>query len=168
MFKIVQKGDPVLRQIAKPVDLKDIGSAKLKKILLDMSKALAKEADGVAIAAPQIGVSLRIFLVSGKVYKKSDSDLTPTDKVFINPTFKKLSSKKVVRDEGCLSVRPWYGKTKRSEKATVEAYDEKGNKFAASGSGLMAQIFQHETDHLNGILFDDHATELKEIEQNNK
>lgn len=163
MLKVVQKGDPVLRQTAKPVDKADIGTTKLKKILADMSKALAKETDGVAIAAPQIGVSLRIFLVSGKVYKKNDGDSTPADKVFINPKFTKLSRKKVVRDEGCLSVRPWYGKTKRSEKATVEAYDENGKKFIASGSGLMAQIFQHETDHLNGILFDDHATDLKEM-----
>ncbi len=163
MLKIVQKGDPVLRQTAKPVDLKDIGSAKLKKILADMSKALAKETDGVAIAAPQIGVSLRIFLVSGKVYRKNEDDPLLADKVFINPEFIKLSRKKVVRDEGCLSVRPWYGKTKRSEKATVEALDENGKKFTASGSGLMAQIFQHETDHLNGILFDDHATDLKEM-----
>lgn len=163
MLKIVQKGDPVLRQIAKPVDLKDIGSTELKNILTDMSKAMAKETDGVAIAAPQIGISLRIFLVSGKIYKKNDADPTPADKVFINPKFTKVSRKKVIRDEGCLSVRPWYGKTKRAEKATIEAYDENGKKFTASGSGLMAQIFQHETDHLNGILFDDHATDLKEM-----
>ncbi len=165
MLTIVQKGDPVLRQLAKPVNTKDFGGAKLKKVLTDMGKAMAKETDGVAIAAPQIGVSLRIFLVSGKVYKKGDVDQLPADKVFINPKFTKISRKKVIRDEGCLSVRPWYGKTKRAEKATVEAYDENGKKFTASGSGLLAQIFQHETDHLNGILFDDHATELRQMAQ---
>ena len=167
MLTIVQKGDPVLRQTAKPVETKDFGGAKLKKILADMSKAMAKESDGVAIAAPQIGVSLRIFVVSGKVYQKADEreqNLTvPPDRVFINPKIIKISRKKVVRDEGCLSVRPWYGKTKRAEKATVEAYDENGKKFTASGGSFLAQIYQHEIDHLDGILFDDHATNLHEM-----
>ena len=167
MVTIVQKGHPVLRQIAKAVETADIGGAKLKKILADMSKALAKENDGVAIAAPQIGISLRIFMISGKVFQKStdrEQNLKPpANKVFINPKIIKLSRQKVIRDEGCLSVRPWYGKTKRAEKATVEACDETGKKFTSSGGRLLAQIYQHETDHLNGILFDDHATELKNL-----
>ncbi len=66
-------------------------------------------------------------------------------------------------DEGCLSVRFLYGKIKRSEKATVTAYDETGKKFSYSGTGLMAQIFQHETDHLNGILFIDTAKDVEEL-----
>lgn len=169
MPTIVQKGNPVLRQIAKTVEAKDFGSTKLKKILADMSKAMAKEDDGVAIAAPQVGVSLRIFLISGKVFQKTEDrengSALPPDKVFINPELIKISRKKILRDEGCLSVRPWYGKTKRAEKATVEAYDENGKKFTSSGGSFLAQIYQHEIDHLNGILFDDHATELREIVQ---
>lgn len=167
MNSIVQNGDPVLRQTAKPVTADQFNTPALVKIIANMSKALASEKDGVAIAAPQIGLSLRIFLVSGKVYqRKSDREANksaPADRVFINPKFIKTARKKMIRDEGCLSCRWWYGKTKRSEKATIEAYDEQGKKFTANGAGLMAQIFQHETDHLNGILFVDHATELKEI-----
>ena len=64
--------------------------------------------------------------------------------------------------EGCLSVRPLYGKTFRSTKATITAYNKNGKKFTRGASGLLAQIFQHETDHLNGILFIDHAKDIKE------
>jgi peptide deformylase len=64
--------------------------------------------------------------------------------------------------EGCLSVRPLYGKVRRATKATMEAYDENGKKFTKSGSGLLAHIFQHETDHLDGILFIDKARDIHE------
>jgi peptide deformylase len=66
-------------------------------------------------------------------------------------------------EEGCLSVRWVYGKTKRADKAMVEAYNERGHKFVRQGSGLLAQIYQHEIDHLNGILFIDKASHLVEI-----
>ena len=66
-------------------------------------------------------------------------------------------------DEGCLSVRWLYGKVERAEKITVRAYDENGKPFTMGASGLLAQAFQHEIDHLNGILFIDKATDLKEM-----
>ncbi len=180
MKKILQKEEKVLHQKAKEVLTGDIKTSKIKKILKEMSEALASQSDGVAIAAPQIGYSLRIFVVSGKIFEdgfienrekrisggketisikegKYSSDL-----VFINPKIVKLSRDKKWLPEGCLSVRPIYGKTWRSHKATVVAYDENGKKFERGGSGLLAQIFQHETDHLNGILFIDHAKDLRE------
>jgi peptide deformylase len=162
MVTILQTGDPILRQVAKPVALEEITSAKIKKVLKDMSTTLATCDDGVAIAAPQIGVSLRIFLIASRVLNAEDESETK-ELVFINPKIIKTSSKKVVLDEGCLSVRWIYGQIKRAEKVTVEAYDEKGHKFTRNGSGLMAQIFQHEIDHLNGILFTDQATGLQEV-----
>jgi peptide deformylase len=85
------------------------------------------------------------------------------DSVYINPVMKKMSKSKKMVEEGCLSVRYLYGKVNRSTKATIEAYDENGNKFTKGGSGLLAQIFQHEYDHLNGILFIDKAKGLEEI-----
>lgn len=163
MPKIVQKESPALRQIAKEVPLAEIGSAKINHILKEMSAALIKEDDGVALAAPQIAVPLRIFIISGKLFAKQDKSVQPTnippDLVFINPKIVKTSKKKELMDEGCLSVRWIYGKTRRSSKVTVEAYDENGKKFSWNASGLIAQIFQHEIDHLNGILFTDHAVE---------
>lgn len=164
--QILQKDEKVLREIAKEVPIKEIKSLKIKKVLKEMSDSLASQNDGVAIAAPQIGYSLRIFLVAGSVFDKDfikgkTSKEKKEDKVFINPEITKLSKEKEWMPEGCLSVRPVYGKTQRSKKATVLAYNEKGEKFTYGGSGLLAQIFQHETDHLNGILFIDHAKDLR-------
>lgn len=181
MAIIVQKEDRVLREKAEPVNLKDFASPRLKKILEDMVEALEKEPDGVAIAAPQIGIPLRIFIVSHKAFEYADEEennhhnkpaslqsgdnqkTKRTNMVFINPVITKLSRKKVWMPEGCLSVRWLYGEVYRAEKATVRAYDETGAAFTWGGSGLLAQIFQHETDHLNGTLFIDTARNVEKI-----
>ena len=163
MKKIVQKEDPVLREVAKDVVISDISTPKIQKIISDMKKALASQDDGVAIAAPQIGVSLRIFVVSGKAMDITKKITGNKDETYINPVIIKISKDKKTVDEGCLSVRYLYGKTSRSTRATIEAYDETGKKFTKGASGLIAQIFQHETDHLNGILFTDHAKEIRDI-----
>ena len=173
MKKIVQKDDKVLRQNAKEIPIREIATPKIKKILKEMSLALKSQNDGVAIAAPQIGYSLPIFIVSGKIFhkdfikgekefKKTPKREIPKDLVFINPKISKLSREKEWVPEGCLSVRWLYGKTFRSTKATIMAYDENGKKFQRGASGLLAQIFQHETDHLKGVLFIDHAKDIKE------
>lgn len=179
--QILQQNDSVLRDIAQEVPQKDIGTPKIQKILENMKVALYEQEDGVAIAAPQIGVPLRIFIISGAVLdmikkgekeekkKKDTQTLVKNEKnnikdiVFINPVITKLSKTTEWVEEGCLSVRYLYGKVKRSSKATVIAYDELGNKFERGGSGIMAQIFQHETDHLNGILFIDKAKDIQDI-----
>lgn len=171
----------MLRAAAKSVPKSDIGSPALSKILKKMSSALAKEGFGVAIAAPQIGESLRIFVVSGKVFEDPDEESldvnadTPQsgvegerertphpDLVFINPEIVKLSRKKREMSEGCLSVRGKYGTVMRSEKCSVRAHDEAGNVFTYNGSGLLAQIFQHECDHLDGTLYIDKAVKLED------
>ena len=159
---IVQKGDPVLRKKAIEVSKKEISSDKIKRVITDMKKALHATDDGVAIAAPQIGISKRIFLVhQDALQDRADTD--NNDKVFINPEIVKTSQKTVVVDEGCLSVRDVYGKIERSAQATIRAFDEDGGAFEMGASGLLAQIFQHETDHLDGVLFVDNASDLKEI-----
>lgn len=160
MSIIVQKDDQVLRLTAKPLPLDLVTSPEIKKLLGEMSKALAAEADGVALAAPQVGKSWRIFVVSGKVINE---EKPPADLVFINPEIKKMSKVKAEMEEGCLSVRWIYGHVKRATRVTIEAYDEKGKKFTYNGSGLLAQIFQHEMDHLDGTLFIDKADNLQEI-----
>lgn len=173
MTKIVQKGDPVLARIAEPVAKKDIGDAKLSKILKDMKTAMHGEDDSVAIAAPQIGVPLRIFVVSGPFYEglPEEEILNTADKklrdipdvVFINPEIIKSSKKSHYAEEGCLSVRPWYGDVKRASNVTIKALDKNGNEFIRGSGGLLAQIFQHEIDHLNGILFDSKAKNLRKM-----
>ncbi len=112
----------------------------------------------MAIAAPQVGIGKRIFVVSARVLGRGDTDL-----VFINPTIIKQAKQTKLLEEGCLSVRWIYGLVRRSTKVSVSAYNPSGEKFTYHGSGLVAQIFQHEIDHLNGILFIDQATETIEV-----
>ena len=174
MKTILQKEEKILRMVAKEVPIKDIKSLKIRRVLKEMSMSLKSQSDGVALAAPQIGHSLRIFIVAGKIFEKSfgknkieqeegseGKKKKAKDVIFINPKISKLSKNKDWIPEGCLSVRPFYGQTLRSKKTTIEAYDERGLKFTRGASGLLAQIFQHETDHLNGILFIDHAKNVK-------
>jgi peptide deformylase len=161
MTSIVQEPTPVLRAVAKEVPIADIGTNALNDIIARMKVALAGEDDGVAIAAPQIGESLRMFVVARRVSKKFMKELDD-DLVFINPEIIRLGKKKEDMSEGCLSVRWKYGMVKRALTATVRAINEHGNEFVMSGSGLLAQIFQHETDHLNGILFIDKAHDIED------
>ncbi len=167
---IKQMTAPVLREQAKHVKIEEIKTKKIQTILDKMKSALKKEEDGVAIAAPQIGEGLRIFIISGRTIsiinnegEDIDKNIIYPDQVFINPIIKKLSKTKKKMEEGCLSVRWLYGQVERSTKATIEAYDEHGKKFQKGASGLMAQIFQHEVDHLNGILFIDKAENIENI-----
>ncbi|MDO8569512.1 MAG: peptide deformylase [bacterium] len=167
--KILQKDAPVLREIASSVPVKSIKSKKIQTILNKMKEALRAEEDGVALAAPQIGEGLRIFIVSGtalalaKKIKEVSVNKESEDLVFINPEIIKTSKKKRKVEEGCLSIRYLYGQVKRSEKITIRAYDETGGQFERGASGLLAQIFQHETDHLDGILFIDRAENVRDI-----
>ena len=182
--KILQKDAPVLRKKALNIRVEEIKSPKIQKIIKEMKEALLSQDDGVAIAAPQIGYSLRIFVVSGRVEsivkeskrksliqpKQNNKDKAKAttaeatkDMVFINPIIKKISKEKMIVEEGCLSVRYLYGKVRRGSKAMIEAFDQDGKKFTRGGTGLMSQIFQHEVDHLNGILFIDKAKYVEEI-----
>jgi len=167
MSKIVQKDEKsgkVLREIATPVDF--VKEKKtLPKMLNDMREAMFSQSDGVALAAPQIGLSKRIFILHPMVYREENKYKGPRELTFINPKIIKISKDKKLMEEGCLSVRPLYGKVRRSSRVTIEAYDENGKKFKIGGTGLLAQAFQHETDHLEGVLFVDKAKELYELGQ---
>lgn len=167
--EIVQKGTENLHINAAEVPVSDITSPEIKQVIANMKLALSGEPDGVAIAAPQIDISLRIFVVAGFVFGKGEADVA-----YINPIFVKKSKKTELMDEGCLSVRYMYGKVKRHTNVTIEAYNEEGEKIERGAGGLLAHIFQHETDHLNGILFVDKAesseimSEKEQEDLNNK
>lgn len=174
MIKIIQKGAPILRAIADEIADDKIISPKVRKTIADMKQALAENEEGVAIAAPQIGVSLRVFVISKRIFLldeegnsvpnvTSDEAAKYEDLVFIDPEIIKQSKKTQWLTEGCLSIRGVYGKVKRSKKVAVKALDEKGNVFTRGASGLLAQTIQHENDHLDGILFTDKAKDLQKI-----
>lgn len=163
MAKLVKQDHPTLHQIAEEVPVSEITSPKIKKVLKDMSAALdaynVEGFSGVAIAAPQIGIPLRIFLVHDTSKDRDPKKAIP-DLIAINPQIVKLSKTSHIVGEGCLSVGTSYGAVKRAKNATLRAYDEHGNQYERGAGGFLAQIFQHEVDHLDGILFVDRAEKV--------
>lgn len=168
MREIVQEGAPVLREEARPVPENLFGTEELSRLVADMAEALDAEPDGVALAAPQIGVSMRLFIVRKDRTLPAPPEGAPPRaaevEVYINPEIFKTSRKRARADEGCLSVRGTYGTTNRHERVSIRARREDGSRFTRGGGGLLAQIFEHEMDHLNGILFIDQADHLVHID----
>ncbi|MDP3958083.1 MAG: peptide deformylase [bacterium] len=182
MAEFIARNHPVLRERAKEIAPSEIGNPSIKKLIKEMRKALHGEDDGVAIAAPQLGHALRLFVVSGRIFelkgkgglealaegkavplKKKKGKPHPNDMVFVNPRIVKESKDAEWMVEGCLSLRWLYGRVKRKKRVTIEAYDERGRKFTRGAGGLLAQIFQHECDHLEGVLFTDKAKDVEDI-----
>ena len=168
MCTIIQEPHTTLRGLAHPVAIESITGTEIQNTLKCMQRALHREPDGVAIAAPQVNEPLRIFVVAGFVFdikKKNIGGTQSPDRIFINPEIIKQSKEtKWIPGEGCLSVRWIYGTTKRHKSVTVRAYDETGKVFTMPATGLLAQIFQHEIDHLNGTLFIDHAKDIRHMD----
>lgn len=162
---IVEKGNIVLETPAKEVPIAEITSKPIQKIISDMKETLDAISDGVGLAAPQVGESLRIFLVSKKILKHNTTQEDIDDLVCINPKIIKFSkTKKWLQGEGCLSVRWYYGKVLRSTHVSLEYYDEKGQKQVRGAGGILAHIFQHECDHLDGELFINKAIDIEWLE----
>ncbi len=159
IIQIDEKHENQLRLNCLPVSPSEFGSEQLLSLINTMKVTLSKEEDGVALAAPQVAVNKQIFIISPLAFKE-EAIYKPL--IFINPQIIKTGKRKREMQEGCLSVRWIYGKTKRYMHVTIEAYDEFGKHFIFGASGLIAHIFQHETDHLKGILFIDHGYDLEE------
>jgi peptide deformylase len=156
---IVTDGHPALRKKSEDIPPNQINTASTQSLIQKMKDVLRTQHDGIGLAAPQIGVNKRVFIVSGKIFGDDKEDA-----VFINPVITKASKeKKWMEGEGCLSVRWIYGKVQRSLKVTIKAYNEKAELISRGASGLLAHIFQHEIDHLDGILFIDKAKDLEKI-----
>ncbi len=157
MAKLVPLNHPALHTIAEEITAEEFTSGAVAKLIKDMKTALKTySVDGfiaVAIAAPQIGVGKRIFLIEDQ---SKDRESLPS-LVAINPQIVKWSKKTHVVGEGCLSVPDQYGEVRRHQNVTMRALDEDGKPYERGAGGLLAQIFQHEIDHLDGILFIDRA-----------
>lgn len=151
VLKIIQEGDAVLRKKAAAVE--NPKSPEIRKLIKDMITAM-KAANGVGLAAPQVGVSLQIFTI----------DIEGKTLVFINPEIKDISKESGPFEEGCLSVKEIWGPVVRPKKLTIKALNENGEQVKIRAKGLLARVIQHEVDHLNGILFIDKAEKLYKIE----
>lgn len=160
MAKLVPENHPVLHTIAEEITSEEFKDGTVSKIVKDLRQAIKTyEVDGftaVAIAAPQIGISKRVFIIEDQ---SGEKERLPTV-IAANPRFSKMSKKTHVSGEGCLSIPDKYGMVRRSTNVTLEAYDENGQKFTRGAGGLLAQIMQHEHDHLDGILFTDRAEKV--------
>ncbi|MBA3537457.1 MAG: peptide deformylase [Tatlockia sp.] len=147
--KILYLPDERLRQVAKPVEKFD---AALQTLIDDMFETMY-HARGVGLAAPQIGIGLRLSVIDIAGDKK-------TQLVLVNPEIIERIGE-VEYEEGCLSVPGAYDKVMRAEKVTIRAYDRFGKVYEMSGDGVLGECFQHEIDHLNGKLFVDLLSPLK-------
>ncbi len=142
ILRITKLGEEILRQKAQPVE--EIND-EIRQLANDMLETMI-DADGVGLAAPQIGRSIRMFVIM------ADDDVK---RVFINPQIIKTSNEVGPYDEGCLSIPQVYESIVRPLKVTVQAYDENGKRFTLDADGLLARCIQHENDHLDGILYID-------------
>jgi peptide deformylase len=141
VLRIRKLGDPVLREKARPAERFD---GSFRRLVDDMFETMYA-APGVGLAAPQVGVSLRLF-----VYDDGEGSMG----VVANPEMSELESEES-RDEGCLSIPGPFYPTVRSLRATVRGQDVEGRPLELRGEGLVARIFQHETDHTDGVLYMD-------------
>ena len=168
MSKLVPHSHPALHTIAEEVTEAEFADGSVEKWIKNLRKALLSyNVEGfipVAIAAPQIGLSKRMFLIDDQSSGK-DRDRVPS-LVAINPQIKKFSKKSHLVEEGCLSVPELYGAVRRSTNVTMTALDETGRSYERGAGGLLAQIIQHEVDHLDGTLFNERADEVWKIKTN--
>lgn len=142
MLEIVKIPDPILTKKTELIKKIDASILKLIKEMV----ATCKKANGIGLAAPQIGKSLRLCIID-----LEHMGLAPF--ALVNPIIKKKSWKKVDMEEGCLSIPGVYGIVKRPKKITVKAMNLNGENVSFEADGLLARVIQHEVDHLDGILF---------------
>jgi peptide deformylase len=158
--EIVQLGHPALRERSEEIKPEEISGEAMQQLIADMKESLDTQDDGIGLSAPQIAETKRLFIVSRKLF---ESNPTAEDMIFINPVITWSSEVKDTQEEGCLSIRGVFGNVERPMSVKMEAYNEKGEKLEYEASGILARVFQHELDHLNGVLFIDTATDIKEV-----
>ncbi len=157
-------GDPVLKKMAQDIEP---GHPGLKQLIADMFETMYA-ASGVGLAAPQIGQSIRLFIVDASPFAE-DEDGEPTEdahlkdfkKVFINPYIVEEDGEEWSFEEGCLSIPNIREAVMRQPKIVLQYQDEKFKEHEETFEGFAARVIQHEHDHLDGILFTDHLTPLR-------
>jgi peptide deformylase len=162
-LQIVQAGDPVLRQQSRPLTKEEIGSPSIQQLIVLMREAM-REAPGVGLAAPQVGVPIQLAVIEDRaeyIDGLSEDELAERQRaaipfhVIINPKLTFLDDSSAEFFEGCLSVEGFSAIVKRALKVRVECLDEHGKETVLEAHGWYARILQHEIDHLNGTLYID-------------
>lgn len=158
IYPIVAYGAQVLKQKAKNIEE---GAIDVEELSRDMFETMYN-ANGVGLAAPQIGLGIRMFVVDGApMADDADKDLKEFKKVFINPKITDERGKEWAFEEGCLSIPGIREEIFRNEELEIHYFDEKWQEYRETYSGIQARIIQHEYDHIEGILFTDYLSGFK-------
>ncbi|GAB4344330.1 MAG: peptide deformylase [Flammeovirgaceae bacterium] len=162
IYPIVAYGDPILKKIAS--DIEKDGSLDVKKLSEDMFETMYA-AGGVGLAAPQIGLSVRMFVIDtgefDKENKNKENQEPPLKQVFINAKILNQDGNEWSFSEGCLSIPTIRENIQRKERIKIRFYDENWVEYEKEFDGLTARVIQHEYDHIQGILFIDYLSPLK-------
>ncbi|MEX2014514.1 MAG: peptide deformylase [Candidatus Saccharimonadales bacterium] len=163
-LKIYEFGNPILRENAKSLTIKDIKATKIQKLIKEMQEFILSKKMGVGLAAPQIGKSLALAVVCIRPIKHR-KEAKEFDLVIINPQIIKTYGNRIQQWEGCISAGPLksglFAKVPRYKRIELKYHDEKGKQQKKTFEGLAAHIIQHEVDHINGILFVDKVKDTK-------
>ena len=143
IFPLHNFPDPILKQKAKRVRVID---GSVKKLIIDMIETVHSDPGRVGLAAPQVGVSLRVIVIGLPEAE---------DIAIVNPEIVRRRGERLI-NEGCLSVPGYFGQVKRAESVTVKGRDQSGKEIRIKAEGLLAQALEHEIDHINGVLYLDH------------
>jgi peptide deformylase len=162
ILKVARMGHPVLRRKARALDKSEIKSASVQKLIDDMIDTMV-EYHGVGLAAPQIHESLRIFAAALDAGEDDGKDGEAEPVVLINPEVIVVGSETVEDWEGCLSIPDIRGRVPRAREIKVRAYDRRGDRLELRAHDFPARVIQHETDHLDGILFFDRMQSLDSL-----
>ena len=159
ILPVTAYGDPVLRKVGEEIEEND---PKLKDLIDNMWETMYN-ASGVGLAAPQIGKSLRLFVIDASPFAEDGEypELKNFKKVFINPIIEEESGKEWSFKEGCLSIPEIREEVKRKDKITISYFNENWELIEEDYDGIAARIIQHEYDHIEGVLFIDYLKPLK-------
>jgi peptide deformylase len=156
-YPIVVYGHPVLRKVAEDIDRDYHG---LQQLIADLFETMYNS-EGLGLAAPQIGKSIRIFVIDGKPVEEDEPEFAGFKKVFINPHIIEKSGELKLMTEGCLSIPNLREEVNREARIRITYYDENWEFHDEVYEGYKARVIQHEYDHLDGILFTDRVSPLR-------
>jgi len=157
-----KKDEKFLRTKTAVFDFKKFSRKEISDIVARMKKAM-KLANGIGLSANQIGLNLSVFVAQAPKNETRGSYESGKFYAVFNPEIKELSKSKIPFEEGCLSVPNTYGEVEPADKLTLSGFDKTGKKIKIKARGLLAEIFRHETEHLNGKLFIDRTDKIYKI-----
>jgi len=160
ILKVARMGHPVLRARARPFDRAEITAPVTQKLIDDMIETML-EYHGVGLAAPQVHEGLRVFVASLETNDDGDPESEPM--AVINPEISIVGSEMIEDWEGCLSIPDIRGRVPRAREIKVRAFDRQGERIELRAHDFSARVIQHETDHLDGVLFFDRMRSLESL-----